>query len=217
MSKATDLIGQKFGRLAAVSPTSKRTSGKNIVWECKCDCGNITYVSSSSLKNGSIQSCGCWKKERMATLNKTHGGKNERLYGVWIDMRRRCNDSSMTSYQDYGGRGITVCSDWNSDYAIFREWALSNGYDPQAPFGVCTIERINVNGNYEPSNCKWITIGEQALNRRNSLLLTYKGKTQNASQWDRELGFPRGTVVKRYRRNWNYERIFTQPVNISVG
>ena len=174
VSKSTDLSGVRFGRLVAIAPTNERTSGNNIVWKCVCDCGNVTYVGSGALKIGQTKSCGCWRKDRATTLNKTHGGRHERLYGVWMDMRRRCNDPSMKGYQDYGGRGITLCDEWR-DYSNFREWALSNGYEPTA-----------------------------------------KGKTQNAALWDRELGFPRGTVVKRYRRNWDYERIFTQPVNTTA-
>lgn len=212
MSKASDLTGQRFCRLVAIAPTNKRTKGKNIIWECRCDCGNTAYVDSGNLKIRKNQSCGCLRKEMTSLLNKTHGGKNERLYGVWMDMRRRCNDSSMAGYENYGGRGIKVCDEWLHSYSIFRDWALGNGYDPLAPRGKCTIERIDVNGNYEPDNCEWITISQQALNRTNSLLLTYRGKTQNASLWDEELGFPSGTVAKRYRRNWIYEEIFTKPI-----
>lgn len=215
MSKSTDLSGVRFGRLVAIAPTNERTSGRNVVWKCKCDCGNVTSVGSGSLKNGRIQSCGCWRKDRASTLNKTHGGKHERLYNVWMDMRRRCNDPAMKNYEDYGGRGICV-SEKFEDYSNFRDWALSSGYNPTAKYGECTLDRIDVNGNYEPSNCRWISVSQQQLNKRNSLLLTYKGKTQNAALWDRELGFPRGTVVKRYRRNWDYERIFTQPVNTTA-
>ena len=214
MSRTIDLTGQRFGRLTAVAPTDKRTCGKNVVWECKCDCGNTVYVGSGSLRIGETRSCGCWRKEKTSNLNRTHSGKNERLYGVWMAMRRRCYDPSLKGYQDYGGRGIEVCIEWRSDFSAFRKWALSSGYDPNAPLGDCTLERINVDGNYEPFNCKWITIKEQSLNKRNSLLRSYRGKTQNASLWDKELGFPSGTVARRYRRNWKYERIFTQPVNI---
>lgn len=215
MSKSTDLSGVRFGRLVAIAPTNERTSGNNIVLKCVCDCGNVTYVGSGALKIGQTKSCGCWRKDRATTLNKTHGGGHERLYSVWMDMRRRCNDPSMKGYQDYGGRGITLCDEWR-DYSNFREWALSNGYEPTAQHGKCTLDRIDVDGNYEPSNCRWVSVSQQQLNKRNSLLLTYKGKTQNAALWDRELGFPRGTVVKRYRRNWDYERIFTQPVNTTA-
>lgn len=210
-----DLRGQRFGRLTAIRPTQMRTSGKNIVWECMCDCGNIVYIGSGTLKVRDMQSCGCYRKERAANLNKTHGGRNERLYGVWMDMRRRCNDPKMTEYTNYGGRGIRVSNEFE-DYSFFREWAMQNGYNPLAPKGEYTLDRIDVNGDYSPSNCRWITITQQQLNKSNSLLITYKNKTQNASQWDKEMAYPCGTVAKRYGRKWELERIFTQPVNISV-
>ena len=214
MGKFVDLAGQRFGRLVALAPTSRRTSGNNIMWECKCDCGNTAYFGSGHLRSGKIKSCGCWKKDRMSNLNKTHGGKRERLYGVWMDIRR-CNDPTICEYDNYGGRGISVSQEFEN-YKDFREWALSNDYDPKATRGKCTLDRIDVNGNYTPQNCRWVTISKQQLNKRNSLLITYKNKTQNASLWDKEMGFPQGTVAKRYRRNWELERIFNQPVNISV-
>ena len=97
-----------------------------------------------------------------------HGGINDRLYEVWGSMKKRCNNPNDKSYKNYGGRGIKVCKEWNENYLSFKKWAYKNGYDENAPHGECTIDRINVNGNYEPNNCRWISNAEQQKNKRKS-------------------------------------------------
>jgi hypothetical protein len=117
------------------------------------------------LREGSIKSCGCLEKENRLEANTTHGGASTRLYGVWLGIRKRCFNVNEPAYPNYGGRGITVCSEWN-DYSKFREWALKSGYDKNAPRGKCTLDRINVDGNYEPSNCRWVDMKVQRQNQR---------------------------------------------------
>ena len=130
-------------------------------FKCQCDCGNTKDIRPIDLIHGTIKSCGCSHD----LLVSTHGGSSERLYHVWQDMKRRCNNQNCNEYRNYGGRGIKVCNEWD-DYSTFRKWAYKHGYDEDAPFGECTIDRIDVNGNYEPDNCRWITNAEQQKNKR---------------------------------------------------
>lgn len=162
-----DLTGQKFGRLFVVERYGKGCKGKDAKWLCLCDCGGMTVSTGKNLRSGNSKSCGCYKRERTSETKRKHGFgiKKERLYLVWVEMRHRCSNSNDTSYKYYGGRGISVCEEW-SDYARFREWAFANGYDPYAAYGKCTIDRIDVNGNYEPSNCRWVDMKTQNANKR---------------------------------------------------
>lgn len=121
-----------------------------------------------------------------------------RLYRIFDHMKQRCYNKNNNRYKHYGGRGIVVCDEWNSDFDVFYNWAYENGYDD-----TLTIDRIDVNGNYEPSNCRWITNLEQQNNKRNNVLLTYNGKTQTMAQWARELNINRYTVIKRHQRGYS--------------
>jgi len=158
--KRNNLVGKRFG-LVAVLKEAGRTKDRHIQYECVCDCGNHKVISGKELLNGHTHSCGC--KQRT-----THGGRRikatERLYKVWMGMRNRCRQQSGKNYKYYAGRGIRVCEEWN-DYSKFREWAYANGYDENAPYMQCTIDRIDVDGNYEPSNCRWVSMKEQSMNK----------------------------------------------------
>lgn len=174
MSKPKDLTGMKFGRLTAISP--ERTSSGAYGWKCVCDCGNITITTSTKLKSGHTQSCGCYRKEMLAnnTNGMKHGltfenGKKARLYQIWSCMRTRCHNKNDGHYPDYGGRGITICDEWK-DYQQFHDWAIRNGYKDGL-----SIDRIDVDGNYEPNNCRWATIFQQNINKRNSIKALYQG------------------------------------------
>ena len=168
MGTYTNLIGRKFGRLSAISQADYKIENK-IVYVCECDCGNTAFVKACNLTRTTkpTRSCGCIRKE----LNKTRGIKynlsKDRLYHIWASMRARCNNKNDTNYQYYGGRGITVCESWDKDAKAFFDWAYSNGYDKDAKRGACTLDRIDVNGNYEPDNCRWVDMKTQVNNRRN--------------------------------------------------
>lgn len=167
MGKFINLTGQRFGRLTAV----KRVGTKNgsPLWECICDCGRIIQVSTNHLRSGNTRSCGCIHKEQLVSRNiknAKHGYEGERLYGVWRAMKQRCSNSNRKDFSNYGGRGVVVCTEWLNDYVAFRKWAFSNGYDPNASYMACTLDRIDVNKGYCPSNCRWVDMKIQANNRR---------------------------------------------------
>lgn len=203
---AVELTGQRFGRLTPIEWTGKKTkSGHNYIWLCKCDCGNYVEVSTGDLRSGSTVSCGCYTRDRMSKLNRTHGGRKERLYLVWMDMRRRCRDPKDVEYENYGGRGISVCDEWQS-YEPFRAWAMSHGYDETAKQGQCTLDRIDTNKGYYPENCRFVDMKVQCNNKRNNCLVTYNGKTQTAAQWERELWLKRGSVAKKIKQGCSVEK-----------
>lgn len=166
-----DLCGKRFGRLVVLErhPQPNRKPTKYL---CKCDCGKYKMIVGSSLQYGSTRSCGCLSrdktKETIAGWNKTHGESRTRLYYVWLGVKRRIYNPHTKKYPIYGGRGIGMCKEWTESYESFRDWALANGYDPNAKYGDCTIDRIDVDGDYCPENCRWVDMKTQAHNKRST-------------------------------------------------
>lgn len=162
-----DLTGQRFGRLVALDRVG--AVGSHSMWRCKCDCGNEVVSSVSNLRNGHTRSCGCLVADATREAKTRHGeaakGKS-RLYRVWKSMRQRCYLKTSKAFKWYGALGVEVCQEWRDSYDAFRAWAFKNGYDPEAPRGECTIDRIDCRGNYEPSNCRWVDMKTQARNKR---------------------------------------------------
>ncbi len=142
--------------------------------------------------------------------NYKHGGKHTRLYSIWCGMKSRCYNKNDSHYPRWGGRGISICSEWLSDFSNFKHWAENNGYKTGL-----TIDRIDNNGNYCPENCRWVTVKEQNNNQRTNRLITYNGKTQNLKQWSVELGINYGTLLSRLDASkWCIEKAFTTKVKM---
>lgn len=200
MPKLIDLTGQRFGKLTVIQRGEDvHFSGKPCVcWVCRCDCGKIKTISGASLRSGHTKSCGC----SMVKHGKSH---KERLYETWKNMRRRCYDKSNKRYANYGGKGVSICDDWN-EYSNFRKWALENGYSENL-----TIDRIDVNGNYCPENCRWTDNIVQANNTTRNRYIEYNGKIQSMADWAREFGIKYYTMNNRIQHGWSMDKIKNTP------
>lgn len=192
-----DLKGKKYGRLLAISFNKLNHSG-NSMWLCKCDCKNEKIVCGSKLLNGHTKSCGCLRSSR-------NGLSNTRIYHIWRLMISRCEDYKSDSYYWYGFKGIAVCDEWH-DFDRFYQWALLSGYKDNL-----SIDRIDSNGNYEPSNCRWISQKEQCNNVSSNHILTHQNKQYTISQFAELLGFNYWTIINRLRLGWDVKRIAETP------
>ena len=198
-----DMTGMEVGKLKVIKYVETRNG--QAYWLCRCSCGNEIVARGNHLRSGNVKSCGCLRAEenrRRVKHNKSH----DRLYNIYYGMKKRCYSPSHKFYKDYGGRGITLCEAWldhDMGFQNFYKWAIENGYKDGL-----TLERIDTNGNYCPENCAWKTMKDQANNRRNTVHITYNGKTLTSSEWERECGIPRQTILKRYRNGWETDRIF---------
>lgn len=203
MGRRIDLLGQRFGRLTVIEETNQRANG-SILWKCRCDCGNTVLVRSNHLRRGGVLSCGCYNRD----IITSHGETKTRLYRIWDCMRNRCLDADHPQYKDYGGRGITVCDEWSS-FEVFKEWAVANGYKNDAKRGDCTLDRIDVSGDYEPSNCRWVDMKTQGRNRRNNHMLTINGETHCIAEWGEIANIIPSRISKRLVRGWSpYDAVF---------
>lgn len=192
-----DLTGLTFGRLTVIKRAGN-IGDRRTTWLCKCECGNEKIIEGDSLRSGKTKSCGCIRSETMRKKKLIHGFGNERLWDIWKHMNNRCYNTSHPNYKRYGGRGITVCDEWKNDYLAFKEWALNNGYAENL-----TIDRKDNDGNYEPSNCRWVILDEQNYNKRNTVFITINGETRNLKEWSEISGLSKHLIYSRFRRGWN--------------
>lgn len=197
-------IGQKYGRLT-VEETARVPGKTSIYWKCRCDCGNVVVVLPYKLIKGTTKSCGCYKRDNRTAMNKTdkvkHGGRNERLYGIWRGMKQRCYCTTCKDYPRWGGRGISVCPEWKDNYSVFREWAHNNGYAENL-----TIDRTDPDGNYCPDNCRWITNEDQQRNRKDAIEIEWDGEKMKLSDWCIRYGVKYVTANKAYHNGWDLHR-----------
>lgn len=213
MPKLKDLTGQKFNRLSVLSRAKNRK--KIVFWLCICDCGKRKEISAQQLANNKTKSCGCYAKEvlrqsgrRVGNIPKKvkHGLINSPEYNTWLNIKSRCHRKTATGYGLYGGRGIVVCAKWRNSFLSFYE---DMGKRPSRKH---SIERIDCNGNYEPSNCKWATTTEQSLNKRNNHYIEFNGQRKTITQWSMLLVNGRqNTVKERLNRGWSIESALTKP------
>lgn len=201
-------IGEKHGRLTVLD-YDETSRGRNARWICQCDCGKIVTVYGHTLESGHTKSCGCLKLEMLAKRSTIHGdsGKNKsKLYTTYHNMMQRTHNKNSPDYRFY--KNVEVCDEWASSYLVFKEWALNNGYEDGL-----TLDRIDVYGNYEPSNCRWVTWDVQHNNTRSNKMLEYNGEVKSMADWCRELDLPYYTIRSRINiLKWDAKTAFETPI-----
>lgn len=205
-----DLTGKTFGRWTVIRRAENR--GNSVMFMCRCSCGTEREVRSGDLKNGSTVSCGCNNLELTIKRSSKHGmakrsQKKPPEYGVWAGIVKRCENENCKDYKNYGGRGIKVCERWRHSFALF----LSDM--GQRPSSQHSIDRIDVNGDYEPSNCRWATNSQQANNRRHNRRIQVGNATMTASEAARAFGVHCMAIIGRIDRGWDVMRAITKPVH----
>lgn len=205
MAKILDLTGQRYGRLKVIKYVGIRRTHK--AYLCKCDCGTEKIITSSDLRSGRVKSCGCYKQELITDKNTTHGLRDHRLYRIWANMKSRCYNPNSTHYKHYGGRGIQICDQWRNDFKAFYDWAMKNGYSDEL-----SIDRIDINGDYEPNNCRWATDNEQARNTSTNKIFTINNESKSLIEWCEIYNINYRTVQDRLNRDWDIIDALTKPV-----
>lgn len=202
----SEWVGKRFGKLTVLEPVHvENAMGKMWYWKARCDCGNEKVVRPIEVLCGHVQSCGCYRKT-MKSPTLVHGESHTRLHNIWMGIVERCNPESVNS-ERYGKRGIKICEEWK-DYVAFSKWARENGYADNL-----TIERIDVNGDYCPENCKWIEMSKQARNRRTTHYVTYNGKKMSLAEACETAGLPYKQVFERIvKRGWPVEKALSVPI-----
>ena len=216
MLKHQDLTGQKFGLLTVIKldhtvqkfNEKRQKNGILYFYKCICECGQEKIVNGYYLMSNKVKSCGCLKHKG---TNFSHRLGRPDTYSHWSNIKTRCFNKNNKKYKSYGGRGITVCKEW-LDFKNFHYWAINNGYKKGL-----SIERIDVNGNYEPDNCKWIPMEQQSKNRRCVINYSLNGKKMNINEWTKFLGCGKETIRERIKRGWTIEKALTTPIKKKGG
>jgi hypothetical protein len=196
----------KFNRWTVIKRAENDKRGQ-AQWTCVCECGNTSIVAGKDLRQNKSRSCGCLQREIVTIVKRTHGKSSTRLHRIWSAMRARCHNKNSHEYFRYGGRGISVCEEWRNSFEAFYDWSMRNGYADNL-----SIDRINNDGNYEPSNCRWATNRVQASNKRTTRLIEYKGEKKMLMDWAETLKLNYHTLASRlYSGRWTIEEAFSTP------
>lgn len=198
--KVKDLTNKKFGHLTVIKMNEERGPFNKVMCTCKCDCGNVVVKYSNSLQQGKVTSCGCKRG------NHKHDMTDSRLYRIWLGIRNRCCNPNVKDYENYGQRGISICEDWKEFYNFYI-WAQDSGYNDKL-----SIDRIDVNGNYEPDNCRWVTMKEQANNKRNNIYITHNNESITLKELSNRTGINYQTLFGRFKKGDRDERLI-RPVD----
>lgn len=208
--KLNDLTGKEFGELKVISRADNHItpSGQKLTkWKCECKkCGKIIEVLAHNLTRGHTRSCGCSFTQHNLKHENCVGNTVSRLYNIWAGMKARCYRKSNPRYKQYGKRGISICDEWLI-FKNFETWALSNGYNDEL-----TIDRIDNNGNYEPSNCRWVTPKIQSNNSRQNVVITFDNESHTISEWSDITGIPYKALWYRLNSGWSVQKSLTTPV-----
>lgn len=203
MSKRLNLKGKRFGSWLVIEFDEERH-----VWITKCDCGTIGHATSNNLTSGKSTRCAKCRNTVVGKKNSTHNLSKTRLYGIWNGMKQRCSNQNRPKYNIYGGRGIKVCEEWN-DFTNFYTWAMDNGYEDGL-----SIDRIDVDRDYEPNNCRWCKMKQQSNNRSNNRKIEYNGETKTLSEWAEKFNIGIHTLKFRLNSGWEIERALTEPAYV---
>lgn len=204
MAKLVNRLGKKYGRLVVVERAPNPYGGTGAAWLCRCKCGNETVALGEDLAKGKFRSCGCYSRDRIAAVgraHRTHGLTDSRVYRIWTSMLTRCRNPNTGKWKYYGGRGIKVCKRWLK----FENFIADMGMPPAG----MSLDRINVDADYKPSNCKWSDSREQTRNRRNTVRLTHNGETLSVAEWARRLGIKPSTMHTRISANLPADKLFS--------
>lgn len=205
MNPVISIEGGKYGRLLVKRIDTERSGNGKTFWHCLCECGVSKSIRGDMLKSGRAKSCGCFHREISSSIckaRKTHGRTGTKIYWTWRHILSRCYKPQTAQYRNYGGRGIIVCERWHK----FENFFSDMGHPPSPNH---SIDRIDNNGNYEPSNCRWATPKEQGNNTRANKVLFFNGESLTLTQWSEKAGLSMSTVSRRIQRGWDIQAALT--------
>lgn len=191
MAIKEEVVGNVYGHITVLADAERKGRNSRFVL-CVCKCGTKKEFRMQLLKTGKTKSCGCVSHEMGAEKRRTHGGTGTRLHNIWRSIKRRCYNPNERVYEYYGGKGVVMHDDWLFDFARFRDWSEKNGYSEDL-----TIDRIDNTGNYEPSNCRWVSMQVQSNNKSNNRMMKINGTTKTVADWSRFTGVNVKTIYNR--------------------
>jgi hypothetical protein len=206
--KSKNEVGNVYGRLTVLKETGRKRGA--VLFLCKCECGNEKEITGGDLRSGKVHSCGCYKIEKVTNENITHGLNDHRLYSIYHNMISRCYNEKIDTYELYGGRGIKICNEWlnkENGFINFYKWSIQNGYTE-----FLTLDRMNVNGNYTPDNCRWATNQQQSNNKRSNHYVEMDGEIKTLSEWCEIFNISYKTVQSRLQTGWEEIKAITTPI-----